>query len=117
MANTCAAAGCSNRSTKNKDVNYHRFPKDVKLRKLWLRRIGRPPNQRLTDWDSARVYSKHFPDGFHAHDRDCLPIVQSPGLVQLEQRPSTKRQYPRSLPCRVVDAAQANPDGENFTRS
>ena len=55
--------------------------------------------------------------GFRAHDRDCLPIVRSLGLVRLEQRPSAKRQYPRSLPCQVVDAAQANPDGEDLTRS
>ncbi len=85
MVHTCTAAGCSNRSNRDKAVNlkYHRFPRDPKLRKIWLRRIGRSPNLNLSDWNSARVCSKHFPDCVRTGEKDCLPLVRSLGWYDL----------------------------------
>ena len=37
MVNFCCAPGCSNRSNRDKDVRYRRFPKDPKQRRKWLK--------------------------------------------------------------------------------
>ena len=97
MVHRCIAAGCSNRSSRDQTVEYHRLPKDPKLRRIWLRRIQRSPNLKLSDWSSARVCSKHFPDGVRTGASDCLPLVRSPGLVRIEKRQSGKKSQRRVL--------------------
>ena len=54
IAERLSAAGCSNRSSRDRTVKYHRLPKDPKLRRIWPRRNQRFSNPKLSDWSSAR---------------------------------------------------------------
>ena len=37
----CAAYGCNSRSDRGDKISFHQFPKDNKLRKLWIAKINR----------------------------------------------------------------------------
>lgn len=62
----CAIGNCSNTFTKfsphqTNYISFHRFPKDDKLRKSWIKACYRKDN---FNPNSSFVFSKHFTDDF-----------------------------------------------------
>jgi hypothetical protein len=74
----CAAFGCNSLSGRDK-VNFFRFPKDNKLRKVWCSRIGRAscvnkfkvysPNK------NSRLCSLHFEENQFTHSLAFLETI------------------------------------------
>lgn len=74
----CAAFGCNSLSGREK-VNFFRFPKDKKLRKVWCNKIGRAnsaskykvysPNK------NSRLCSLHFEEDQFTHSASFLETI------------------------------------------
>ena len=60
MVLTCCAVDCHNRAEKNGSVRFHRIPKDVERRRLWLGAIGRKDFQGT---ECTRLCGAHFITG------------------------------------------------------
>lgn len=83
MVNVCCAPGCTNKSTRDKNVSYHRFPANKQLQRKWLRSIRR---ETLQVNQSTRVCSAHFRNGEKSSKTD-VPYVRSPSLVPKPKQP------------------------------
>ena len=77
MVNVCRAPGCTNKSTQDTSVSYHRFPANKKLQGKWLRS---PRRETLEVNKSTRVCSAHFKNG-NKSSRTDVPYVRSPSFV------------------------------------
>ena len=73
MPFSCAVAGCSHKSWKNKTLKYYSFPKEERLRRKWIRALSlRRKNYK---WKSSdRVCSAHFPGG-HKYGANNIPSI------------------------------------------
>ena len=73
MPFSCAVAGCGHKSWKNNTLTYYSFPKEVKLRRKWIRALSlRRKNYK---WKSSdRVCSAHFPGG-HKYGTNNIPSI------------------------------------------
>ena len=83
MVNVCCVPGCTNKSTRDTNVSYHRFPADKKQQRNWLRSIRR---ENLEVSQSTRVCSAHFRNGKKL-SRNDVPYVRSPSLVPQPRQP------------------------------
>ena len=54
----CTVSGCKSRFKKNKDIRFHRFPRDETIKNEWLSFCG-PQNKRF-NINSDRICSLHF---------------------------------------------------------
>ena len=57
MPNNCAVLGCFSHRTKNKDLIFHRFNKDLDIRKKWTHVSSR--NDPINE-ETAQMCGKHF---------------------------------------------------------
>ena len=57
---TCCVPGCFNNDKRNRGVSFYKFPKDKKLKKIWLQRISR---RDFKPTNGHRVCSQHFEGG------------------------------------------------------
>ena len=83
MVNVCCAPGCTNKSSRDTSVSYHRFPANKKLQRKWLRSLRR---ETLEVNKNTRVCSAHFKDG-KISSRTDVPYVRSPSLVPQLMQP------------------------------
>ena len=59
----CAAYGCNSRSDRGDKISFHQFPKDNKLRKLWIAKINRGESAvKLFKPTHHKLCGKHFED-------------------------------------------------------
>lgn len=63
----CAVPSCENYQHKTQDVTYHRFPKDVKLRRKWTTFCGLSEKFKIGD---HRICSDHFEADCYVLDFD-----------------------------------------------
>ena len=63
MPNSCCAVACSNRKSKDTELQFYRFPKDQKRRKLWLHAVKRDSWGDNKSLKYARLCSAHFISG------------------------------------------------------
>ena len=75
----CSAIGCSNNNhSKNRDLSFHRLPKNKELRKKWLHARKRVD---IEDGQNVVLCSTHFiiedfqRDLIPSFDRDCINQV------------------------------------------
>ena len=83
MVNVCCVPRCTNKSTLDTNVSYHRFPADKKQQRKWLRSIRR---ENLEVSQSTRVCSAHFRNGKKS-SRNDVPYVRSPSPVPQPRQP------------------------------
>jgi hypothetical protein len=57
MPTSCAVGLCNNVSKKDGNVHFFRFPRDVALRKIWIKQCYR--NKKF-NVETSRVCSEHF---------------------------------------------------------
>ena len=57
MVHFCTVPGCSNRSDREMQLSFHRLPRDKKVLKQWVHKIGRA---QIAISESTRVCSEHF---------------------------------------------------------
>lgn len=86
----CAIAACSSQQTKTKNdtgqnLSFFRFPKDLKIRKEWIRRCYRKDK---FNPDTSRICKLHFKDNdFEINFKSQLlnmpdkPILKSEGKI------------------------------------
>uniref|UniRef100_A0A3P8W6B9 THAP domain-containing protein 6-like n=1 Tax=Cynoglossus semilaevis TaxID=244447 RepID=A0A3P8W6B9_CYNSE len=90
MPVSCAAWGCQNRcsvSTRSKGITFHRFPKDVLMRKKWEVALRR---EKFTATKACRLCSDHFtPEDFdrtgqtvRIRDGSVPSVFNSPAHLQ-----------------------------------
>ena len=85
----CAANGCHNRTENNKEVSFHKIPKEPALRKAWYVAIGR-----IELPESGNVCSAHFTSDCY---EDNVKLQLCPELFP--NRRSTKRRLkPNAIP-------------------
>lgn len=61
----CCAPGCPNSRKTRVDLNFYRIPKDIKRRRVWLKRIRR---KNFSPTANTRLCSEHFIGG-HKSDK------------------------------------------------
>lgn len=66
----CSVVSCQNsiyktNSIEDKTIMYHRFPKDVEVRKQWIHNTGK---ESLFNADHGWVCSEHFSDDDYERD-------------------------------------------------
>ena len=83
MVNVCCAPGCTNKSSRDTSVSYHRFPANKKLQRKWLRSLRR---ETLEVNKSTRVCNAHVKNGKKSSTTD-VPYVRSPSLVPQPMQP------------------------------
>ena len=85
----CAANGCHNRTENNKEVSFHKIPKEPALRKAWYVAIGR-----IELPESGNICSAHFTSDCY---EDNVKLQLCPELFP--NRRSTKRRLkPNAIP-------------------
>ena len=57
---TCSVPGCFNNDKRNRGISFYKFPKDKKLKKIWLQQISRKD---FKPTNGHRVCSQHFEGG------------------------------------------------------
>ena len=71
---SCAAFGCTNRSSQNKELRFHQIPgegRDKQLRQRWLAKIRRAC--KLPKDKGFYICSKHIEDDYY--ERDIKVII------------------------------------------
>ena len=59
MPSNCAVFGCFSNREKNKDLIFHKFPKDIDTRKKWSHLCKRKDS---INEETAQIWIKHFED-------------------------------------------------------
>lgn len=57
----CCVRGCTSDTGRNRDVSFHKFPKDEKIRKIWIQRVNRKGCD--SSWEPTknhRICGLHF---------------------------------------------------------
>ena len=67
--------GCKSQSDQNPELSFHRFPKDLQLRKKWVDAIRQPL---LVVSDGTRICSAHFQVVGGKIRKNELPLVHPP---------------------------------------
>ena len=57
---TCSVPGCFSNDKRNRGISFYKFPKDKKLKKIWLQQISRKD---FKPTNGHRVCSQHFEGG------------------------------------------------------
>ncbi|XP_067840576.1 protein downstream neighbor of Son-like [Heptranchias perlo] len=73
----CCVPGCFNNTLKNKELSFHVFPKDEKLRGVWIRNLSRLDERKFSVWRPKahhKVCDAHFPGGKKTYMNN-VPIV------------------------------------------
>ena len=60
MVNSCCVPLCHTKSTREKELSFHRFPKCELLKKAWLVKIRHDEGESFTVSEHTRVCSLHF---------------------------------------------------------
>jgi len=68
---TCCIPGCYKNTKKNKEVSFHRFPKNKQLRDKWINTIKR---KKIVPSDHHRVCSSHF-EGKKRRNASDIPTI------------------------------------------
>lgn len=76
---TCCVPGCDNNTLRDRHVSFHKFPKDEKLKKEWIRRINRQGHDgRFALWKPSehhRICGAHFNASGRKSYMDRLPSI------------------------------------------
>ncbi len=78
---TCSVPGCYKNTKKNKEVSFHRFPKNKQLRDKWINAIKR---KKFVPSDHHRVCSSHF-EGGKRRNASAIPTI-FPLILQPKSR-------------------------------
>jgi hypothetical protein len=81
----CCVPECGNNTRKSKNISFHKFPKDQKLRNKWIHWIGR---KHFTPNEQHRVCSDHFPGGTKTYLNNVPTITPK----RLQPTPTKARQ-------------------------
>lgn len=113
----CVAFGCNSRSEKD-NVSFFQFPKDEKLKKLWIEKLnrGKTTTQQFAPTVHHKLCSKHFEDnqfkispslasniGYECNFRlrlkdEAVPtIFETSTIMTAEKRPTTERQSAKKI--------------------
>ena len=80
---TCCVPGCFNNDKRNRGVSFYKFPKDKKLKKIWLSRKDFKPT------NGHRVCSQHFEGGKKTYMNNVptvFPLSKTHQKVNTEPR-------------------------------
>ena len=89
----CCAPGCSNSRKRRGDVKFYRIPKDIKRRRVWLKRIRR---KNFSPTVNTRLCSEHFIGG-HKSD-DINSVSYNPSVFKhSHDKPKLSRSTKNSL--------------------
>lgn len=71
----CAAFGCTNRSSRDSGIRFHRFPTDAALAKQWIRAMRR---KNFTHSQHTFLCSEHFTDDDYQQNVSIMRKVGIP---------------------------------------
>uniref|UniRef100_A0A3B3D5K8 THAP-type domain-containing protein n=1 Tax=Oryzias melastigma TaxID=30732 RepID=A0A3B3D5K8_ORYME len=99
----CAALGCNNRrsvDSKSRGVTFHKFPSELKLRRVWEVSVRRVP---FVATNSSKLCSEHFkPEDFDRTGQTVrLREGVTPSVFNFPSRGRKDHSY--SLPCSPND--------------
>ena len=60
MVNSCCVPLCHTKSTREKELSFHRFPKCELMKKAWLVKMRRDEGESFTVSEHTRVFSLQF---------------------------------------------------------
>ena len=83
---TCCVPGCFNNDKRNRGVSFYKFPKDKKLKKIWLQKISRKD---FKPTNGHRVCSQHFEGGKKTYMNNVptvFPLSKTHQKVNTEPR-------------------------------
>eukprot|EP00117_Sycon_ciliatum_P011696 scpid70229/ scgid13067/ THAP domain-containing protein 1 len=86
----CSVFGCSNRRSDQRDLSFHKYPKDPDLRARWVQACKREEGAHFTISSSTVVCSEHF------REKDFHPDL--PGLPALASGKPHRRLKQESIP-------------------
>ena len=78
---TCYVPGCYSNTERDKELSFHKFPRDVSLREKWINSIKRKD---FISGEQHRVCSQHF-HGPKKQGRSDIPTI-FPLLAQCKQK-------------------------------
>ena len=90
---TCCVPGCSSNTKRDKELSFHKLPRDVSLREKWVNSIKRKD---FIPGEQHRVCSLHF-HGAPKQGRSDVPII-FPLLPQAKQRKPPQVRLPLEPP-------------------
>ncbi|XP_030199426.1 uncharacterized protein LOC115533207 [Gadus morhua] len=110
MVNYCRVFGCTNRSDREKHLEYYRLPKVItnqgeqcqklseERRRLWLAKLNQ--DLRGKNLDNVRICSAHFLSGkrsdlYQKDDPDWVPSVGMTGQQRSPEKAGTSSRYSR----------------------
>uniref|UniRef100_A0A8C5CM84 THAP-type domain-containing protein n=1 Tax=Gadus morhua TaxID=8049 RepID=A0A8C5CM84_GADMO len=110
MVNYCPVFGCTNRSDREKHLEYYRLPKVItnqgeqcqklseERRRLWLAKLNQ--DLRGKNLDNVRICSAHFLSGkrsdlYQKDDPDWVPSVGMTGQQRSPEKAGTSSRYSR----------------------
>ncbi|KAJ8909277.1 hypothetical protein NQ315_000496 [Exocentrus adspersus] len=92
MVKSCAAINCTVRHNKGVKIKFHRFPKNPRLRELWLKAVTRA-NYRPSDF--AVICQNHFREDdyvINVHGNTVLREGSVPSVFNFPHLPSIKEE-------------------------
>ncbi|XP_076296541.1 uncharacterized protein LOC143216874 [Lasioglossum baleicum] len=114
MVQTCCIKNCKERQNRDKNISFHKFPKNPELREKWIKAINRKDFEPSVH---SRICSKHFEKDCFVGNAwstkrnlkyDALPCV-------LKAPPETPRTQPIeivSIPCIKTEIESASSNNE-----
>lgn len=87
---TCCVPGCQNNNKKDRHISFYVFPKDPKLREIWIENIAKPGKSLSSPFkptNGHRVCSDHFEGGKKTY------MINIPTIFPLQNGPETSKNY------------------------
>ena len=109
---TCCVPGRKNSTKRNRNISFHKFPKNQKLRKEWIHWIGR---QNFSPNEHHRVCSEHFPGGKKSYLNN-VPTLTPKLLKPTPTKPRQTYKCRERTPFAVL-TDNSNNDNNYFTEN
>lgn len=109
---TCCVPGCKSNNKKDRHLSYYVFPKDPKLREIWIENIAKPGklNSPFKPTNGHRVCSEHFDGGKKTY------LINVPTIFPLQGLKMSKN-YEESRNVSTTSSLQCSNTNSKLTSS